>query len=138
MEDLFSVIKKWKPGKLRSEKQFENSLYEYLHKAFPEKQITKQFGIGRVLADLAISDELLIEMKYNLKTTGQFQRLVGQLSGYKKWKGSVLIILCGTTESNLLKELNECLKELNKIESTTTIAPIMFSRRIDKYFLIEK
>ena len=64
-----SLIDKWRPRNCQTEKDYENSLYLFLHKEHEDHQITKQPGQRRYHADLVIDDKLLIEIKYNLNTT---------------------------------------------------------------------
>ena len=105
-----SLIEKWKPGKLKTEKSFEKSLYEYLHDNLKVLQVTRQYAKGRIRADLAIEDKVFIELKRNLNTTSNYQRLIGQISEYKNWNGDVIIVLFGKTEPNLKKQLIRYLK----------------------------
>ncbi len=76
--------------------------------------MTKQYARGRIRADIVVHDNVIIEMKNNLDTTGKLQRLVGQLETYKKWDGYIIILLCGNTEPNIRKELVKITKSLNR------------------------
>ncbi len=105
------LIEKWTPRRCKTEKDYENSLYEYLHQELGGVQVTKQFAKGRIRADLAIGDQVIIELKHNLDETGKYQRLIGQLEGYKDWEGQVIIVLTGATDRNLRKELDEYVKK---------------------------
>ncbi len=111
-----SLIEKWKPGKLKTEKSFEKSLYEYLHDNLKVLQVTRQYAKGRIRADLAIEDKVFIELKRNLNTTSNYQRLIGQISDYKNWNGNVIIILTGKTDPNLKKQLIQYLKDEDLVE----------------------
>jgi hypothetical protein len=82
--DLRDLIGKWKPRSCKSEKDYENSLYEFLHKELGDTQITKQYARGRIRADIVISEKVIIELKTNLDSTGKYQRLIGQLAAYEK------------------------------------------------------
>jgi len=82
LDDVGAVVQKierWRPRKCATEKDYEKSLYEFLHKEMPDHQITKQSGRGRVRADLVIADRVAIELKHNLDTTAKYQRLIGQI-----------------------------------------------------------
>lgn len=108
-----TLIEKWKLRNCKTEKQYETSLYNYLHENLTELQITKQYARGRIRADIAVEEKVIIELKNNLDATGKYQRLVGQLVTYKDWGGSVFIVLCGTTDRNLLKELKSHIEDSN-------------------------
>lgn len=104
------IIIQWEPEGCSTEKQYERSLYDYLHEEFQTIQITKQYAKGRIRADIVVGDKVIIEIKNNLDTTGKYQRLVGQIAGYKGWDGSIIILLVGKTDKNLRKELDRHLK----------------------------
>lgn len=105
------IIKRWKPGKLKNEKAYEKSLYDFLHAKLDDIQVTKQSAKGRIRADIVVGDKVIVEIKNNLDSTAKYQRLVGQLTEYKSWNGEVIIVLCGKTDRNLRKELDSFLKD---------------------------
>ena len=105
------LIEAWEPGFLKNEKQYENSLYDYLTENLEGIEIIKQYGKGRMRADLVVNDEVIIELKNNLDATTKYQRLIGQLSDYKEWDGPVVIVLCGKTDPGLLKKVEKYVKE---------------------------
>ena len=111
---VIDLIDRWKPRGCKTEKDYELSLYEFLHKELGETQITKQYAHGRVRADLVVAAKVIIELKTNLDSTGKFQRLIGQMSAYEEWDGKVVILLTGKTDENLLKELKSQMKKLNE------------------------
>jgi hypothetical protein len=100
-----AAIGKWSPHDCENEKSYENSLYLFLHEYFPDVQITKEYAIGRTKADINVGDEVIIEIKKNLRSTGQYGRLIGQLEEYKNWKGATIILLVGNTEPHFYKKL---------------------------------
>lgn len=102
---VIDIVNKWSPKKYRTEKEYENSLYNVLHESFKEVQVTKQFSIGRIKADIVVGGHVLIELKNNLNSRGKYQRLLGQLEEYRDWDNYILLVLCGETDSNLKKEL---------------------------------
>ena len=101
------LIEKWSPRKCVTEKDYEESLYAYLHKEIddPSIDITKQFAIGRKKADIKIGNDAIIELKKDLGETGQYDRLMGQLKEYQQWKGAIFVVLVGEHEPNLRKKL---------------------------------
>lgn len=108
-----SLIETWQPEGCSTEKHYELSLYDHLHEHLEEVQVTKQFASGRIRADIAVGGRIIVELKNNLDGTAKYQRLVGQLAGYKGWDGYIFVVLCGTTDRNLLKELGQHLKDLD-------------------------
>lgn len=121
-------LKDWKPKKCKTEKDYENSLYNYLHKKLGDNKITKQPVLERSHANLMIDGDIIVKLKHNLNTTTQYQQLKRQLAEYKKaklryesgsrtisdwgvgWKNGI-ILLIGKTDKNIKKELNEFLKK---------------------------
>jgi hypothetical protein len=103
-------IKEWKPRKCSTEKDYENSLYAFLHEEMGDLQVTKQYAKGRIRADLVVADKVIVELKNNLNTTAKYQRLIGQLNLYKQWDGRIIVLLTGDTDTNLRKQLDSYLK----------------------------
>ena len=108
---LTALLDKWRPRKCETEKDYETSLYTFLHKELEDRQITKQSGKGRFHADLVIDDKFIIEIKHNLDTTAKYQRLKGQVMEYKEWTGKVILLLIGKADQNLRKDLASFLKK---------------------------
>jgi hypothetical protein len=100
-----SLMDKWRPRGCKTEKDFENSLYKFLHEHLDTIQITKQYARCRIRADLVVGDDVIVELKHNLNTTAKYQRLTGQLIEYKEWKGQIVILLTGEVDPNLRKQL---------------------------------
>ena len=112
---VMDIINRWKPGKYKTEKDYEKSLYNFLEKQLPDIEIVKQFGIGRTKVDIAVARRVFIEIKYNLNSTSKLQRLIGQLSLYKKEKDEDLIILlCGDFDKNMMMQLEREVEEQNR------------------------
>jgi len=99
------LIKEWKPKGCETEKDFEKSLYNYLEKRLEGKEITKQHGVGRSKVDIAVGKKVFIELKKDLKATGQLQRLIGQIEIYEKDLKNIIVVLCGEVDKNLLRQL---------------------------------
>ena len=61
----------------------------------------------------AVEEKVILELKNNLDATAKYQRLIGQLMSYENWGGSVFVVLCRTTDRNLLKELKSHIEDLH-------------------------
>jgi hypothetical protein len=131
---VVDLIKKWVPGKCNTEKDYENSLYDYLHAELGSIQITKQFGHGRIKADLAVGDKVLLELKHNLDSTAKLQRLIGQLEGYRELDKTVVVLLTGKTDPNLRKDLQKTVEALNHRDFN----PIAVLGSYQQFVLVEK
>lgn len=103
-------IESWRPRGCRTEIQYRNSLFNKLEDAFRIAP-TKEYGHGRVRADIAFERRLAIELKLDLNTTGKQQRLKGQLDDYAKAFNSTIVVLVGDTQRNLLEDLKKKARE---------------------------
>ena len=99
------LVKEWSPDGCSTEKECEDSLYEFLHDRLDEKKIIRQYGRGRARVDLMVDEKVMVELKFALTSTSEYQRLVGQLIEYKDWNKNILVVLVGETERSLLKQL---------------------------------
>lgn len=96
----------WRPRGCCSEIDYRNSLFDKLEDAFRIAP-TKEYGHGRVRADIAFDRKLAIELKLDLNKTGKLQRLKGQLDDYAKAFDNTIVILVGDTERNLVEDLKK-------------------------------
>jgi len=111
LDTVTRLIKKWTPRRCKTEKDYEKSLYDYLHRELGQVQVTKQFAKGRIRADLVVGDRVIIELKHNLDNTGKYQRLIGQLEEYQDWDGRIVIVLTAKSDQHLRKQLASYVKE---------------------------
>jgi hypothetical protein len=106
---VIKVINAWRPRGCKTEIQYRNSLYKKLEATFQQPPV-KEYGAGRVRADIAYDNFICIELKFNFRTTGTYHRLIGQLHDYKKAFDNVIIILVGETDPHLFKDLKKAAK----------------------------
>ncbi len=111
LDTVTRLVEKWTPRRCKAEKDYEKSLYDFLHRELGQVQVTKQFAKGRIRADLMVGDKVIIELKHNFDSTAKYQRLIGQLEEYKNWDGCVLIVLTGKSDQHLRKQLASYVKE---------------------------
>ena len=111
--DVLKLIDDWHPRGCKTEKDLERSLHKHLEKNLPSSEIIMQYASGRVKGDIAIDGQILIEIKDGLKSTGQLQRLLGQLDLYNGlWKGKVIVMVCGDSQRDLVNALNKKVESL--------------------------
>jgi hypothetical protein len=102
------LIEAWHPRGCKTEKDLERSLHKHLEKNLPDVDVQKQYASGRVKGDICVDHKVLIELKDGLKSTGQLQRLLGQLEIYaSQWKEKVIVIICGDSQRDLVKVVTE-------------------------------
>lgn len=107
MGTIVELIRLWRPIDCQTEKDYEESLYGHLRSCLPGIVITPRYAFGRARTDLAIDNEVAIEIKKDLKDTSEFQRLLGQILQFNEWKGYSVVLLVGFTDPNLLDELRK-------------------------------
>ncbi|TET40604.1 MAG: hypothetical protein E3J65_00690 [Dehalococcoidia bacterium] len=106
-EEVWTVIKSWKPRGCKTEKAYEKSLQRELEKKLKNRTIQSQYGAARQRVDICVDGKVPIELKHNLRSTADYQKTKGQLDDYlKKWDG-VFLVLCGETDPDILKSLQE-------------------------------
>ena len=106
--DVLKLIDDWHPRGCKTEKDLERSLHRHLEKNLPDSEIIMQYASGRVKGDIGVDGQILIEIKDNLKSTGQLQRLMGQLDLYNGlWKGKVIVVICGDSQRDLVNALTK-------------------------------
>ena len=102
-----TIIDEWKPRRCTTEKDYENSLVSHWRKIQPKDRVTPQYAVGRTKADIVVNESIIIELKKDLKTTGQRDRLKGQLTNYTEWKGRIIVVLVGDVDLDILSNLRD-------------------------------
>lgn len=126
--DVLKLIDAWHPRRCETEKDFERSLHKHLERNLENSNVIKQYAAGRVKGDIVVEDKILIEIKDSLQSTGQLQRLLGQLDIYNtQWKGQVIVVICGDSQRDLVKHLS------GKVES---LKPGFLEFEDQKIFLV--
>lgn len=98
-------IDRWHLFDCNTEKDFERSLCAFLKSRLRETSVVPQNAFGRHKADLLVNGNVIVEIKSRLKSTAEYQRLIGQLDQYKRWDGSVIVLLVGQWDANRRIEL---------------------------------
>ena len=121
----FDLIKNWKPRDCKTHKQYQNSLYQYLTQRLKKVKVIKEYGDGRIRGDIALDRKLMVEIKVNFDTTAEFQRTVGQIEGYLENDWSVIVVICGRRDKNLVSQLKEKYEDLFMWEANLQIVEKM-------------
>ena len=113
--DVLKLIDDWHPRSCKTEKDLERSLHKHLEKNLPDSEIIMQYASGRIKGDIGVDGHVLIEIKDSLKSTGQLQRLMGQLDLYHGlWKGKVIVVICGDSQRDLVNALTKKVESLKQ------------------------
>lgn len=106
-----SLVEKWRPDSCKTEKQYEDSLYEFLHRELADVQVTRQYPRGRNRVDMLIGDKVALELKNNLQSKNEYHRLVGQLTEIRSWDMRIVVVLTGDTDPHYPKALLDTVKD---------------------------
>ena len=118
-EGLLTAIAKltaqWHPPPLKNEAAYRDHLLALIRSAVPsDTKVEKEYRHHGTTIDiwvrwvgLAMSGELALELKVNLKKKTEFDRLVGQVESLNPEANAVLVVLIGETDRSLLGRLQE-------------------------------
>jgi hypothetical protein len=117
VDDIKKAVEGWSPGPCFSERKYRDSILKHLQKTYPKSRFQVEFRTGKGRADIFVDFEdrtgfgakVLIELKYNLKTVNECNRLIGQLAHYVDL-GEVIVVLCGETRTDLTTSVGKSLQ----------------------------
>ena len=114
-EAVYNAIKEWQPKqKYNSESEYHEDLFQFLSSR--AKKYPPQKESGRHLADIGIGDRVGIELKKDLHSKAEADRLIGQLTSFlRDYKYGVIVVVCGKTDLNTLNYV--------KAKKPTLLAP---------------
>lgn len=104
---ISGAIEAWHPPKMRDETQYQEHLANFFRARFP-KQNTVERESGRGLCDLCINTSIGkvgVELKKDLGGKSEIERLIGQISGFKREYVEIIIVLVGKTNKDVLAQL---------------------------------
>ena len=107
VDTVCNHIDNWSPEDISTEAAIEESLYVYLTSHMKGHDIRRQFPYDRVRADILINEMVAVEIKLNLISTTEFQRLIGQLETYARWGKRMIVLVVGQIDMNLKSRIEE-------------------------------
>jgi hypothetical protein len=115
------LITEWKPEHYRFELEYEKDLHAFLKTRIPFAKITRQYGSVRIKCDLAVGNDVMIELKVKLKSTNKLQRLLGQIELFQKeWScRPLVVVLLGEADEDLLHELHGSIRRFDSVHILT-------------------
>lgn len=116
--DFFSpilhAVQQWMPSRrFRSEEGYRNDLVAYLEKEFGAHSVKPEARRRMVDIEvigpglLSFGEDVGIEIKANLQSKSEMNRLIGQLESDTKYFQQVICVLCGDTDPKLGREVAE-------------------------------
>lgn len=118
-DEVVTYTEEWVPDNHDDEYGFQGELQNYLDAQLNESNSSdlhvglgggtgEQYPVrreyGKSQADVAVGDEVGIEMKYNL-SNGRINELRGQIEKYKKEFSCVIVVICGLKDTDGWREL---------------------------------
>jgi|YelNatPaOPRAMG01_1025707.scaffolds.fasta_scaffold05734_16 hypothetical protein len=123
-DEVYSIVQSWQPRKeYPVEEGYRDDLLQFLRRELNKPDwlgMSRQHSIqkesGRHLADIGIDRRVGIELKRNLKSKADADRLIGQVKGYlREYYEGVIIVLCGRTDRDKLEYLRDLLSEYSQL-----------------------
>jgi DNA-directed RNA polymerase specialized sigma54-like protein len=113
-ESVVKHVKSWQPKPLPTELKYRDSLIAHLRGQLKEATTEPEYRHCGTTADIYVkekgffgSSEVFVEMKRNLTSKSQLDRLVGQIESLQPKKNFIIVVLCGETNPALLSRLKE-------------------------------
>ncbi len=135
-ERVMDVVEGWKPGWQDSEKDYERSLEDCLARNFADDvTVEPQWAHQGLRFDLFVArtggilgiggGKIWIELKRNLSSTGEYQRLVGQTEQLVASRGDcILLVICGENDAKLMERLERWAADRNRRDDGARIEVI--------------
>lgn len=104
IDGVVSLVDSWSPKGYRSEDAFQADLYKHLLSSVRHHRVTSKSG--RSNADIGIGSVVAIELKYNLDTKSEVNRLFAQLADHlNSYSEGVVCVFCGHTQKTKIEYL---------------------------------
>lgn len=108
-----NVIEDWKPEEAyTNENKYRDDLLSFLRENSTRASITKESGRG--LCDIAVDRRIGIELKKDLRKKAQIDRLIGQITEYKRDYEEIIVVLVGESYEDAIENLKDRLRDMNK------------------------
>lgn len=118
--EVFDEIENWDPKKKYSKEElYRDDLVKHLRKElnrpnplFLQGKVTVKIEAGRGLCDICVNESIGIELKKDLRKKSEIDRLIGQITRYKKDYDHIIVVLVGNTDLNSKDDLAEIIDGL--------------------------
>lgn len=117
LANLCRAINDWNPEELRRERDYRDSLADHLRGYAPGARIECEYRDSGTTIDICVewdhlfgTERVLIELKRELNTKAEYNRLVGQITDMKPDKNNIIVVLCGDTSAEWLDRLKAIYK----------------------------
>lgn len=127
VQETAAVLEEWEPAEsLDKESDYRDDLAEFLEEELPDAYVITEHGLGRGRRDILIENretevKVAIELKYQLHSSNEANRLLGQVLRYGEGVKAIFVILIDP-ERNYLAEFERIVKAnpaLSNVEIAT-------------------
>lgn len=97
---------------------YEEQIYRHLNNKYRKEKFYRQYARANSTADIFVEcvdgAKVAIEVKKDLVTRAEYQRLVGQVYSYvTEWKCEVVLVICGESDPLLVRLTEDAMKFMN-------------------------
>jgi hypothetical protein len=115
LESAIKLIEEWQPGELPSEAKYRDSLAAFFRARLGKATVETEYRHHGTTTDIFVKQpglvfgdtEVFVEMKRNLVSKTELDRLVGQIERLNPKKTHIIVLLCGETKPELADRLKE-------------------------------
>ena len=105
-------VKAWNPQPSRSELGYRDSLIAYLREQMRDVRIEPEYRHMGTTTDIYVKQaglfagsDVFVELKRNLRTKAECDRLVGQIESLQPKSHAILVVLCGASDPKMAERL---------------------------------
>lgn len=132
LSELLHQLQRWRPGRREHEKSYEQALVKFLRNRLPQASVRTQMYMTSqddetLRIDVVVDGRIGIEIKRNLRSTGEVDRCLAQMQRYARtWRqrGPLFLLVC---ESERDFERSTKLASLTQAQSTDTPFKILIA-----------
>lgn len=131
-DDLYDALESCNFGPFFSEARYRNLAVRHLRGKFPKATFHTEYRLCSIRADIFVDlnrfwsagAKVALEFKFNLSTTNEYNRLIGQVMSYQKLaEVEVVIVLCGQTKETLVEQLRKVVGSLDDRKVRILVKP---------------
>lgn len=113
-QNVLKHAKQWQTKPLPTELKYRDALVAHLREQLKDAKVEPEYRHNGTTTDIYVGEkgffgtsEVFVELKRNLTSKSQCDRLVGQIEGLEPSKNFIILVLCGETNPALLTRLKE-------------------------------
>jgi hypothetical protein len=112
--ELLHTLEYWQPSAQRTERAYRDDLVRFLREQLPTARVEREWRHNGTTADVFVrwmglvqTHDTYFELKRNLTSKPEFNRLVGQVDDLDPTQHRVFIVVCGRSDERFVSRLRE-------------------------------